>query len=47
MEQINQQSLRLSKLILLIGFVLLFYLVWADLLTVLGYLEEVAIWAPR
>ena len=44
MEQINQQSLRLSKLILLIGFVLLFYLVWADLLTVLGYLEEVALW---
>ncbi|WP_409229245.1 mechanosensitive channel MscK [Halomonas sp. PAR8] len=44
MEQINQQSLRLSRLLLLIGFVLLFYLVWADLLTVLGYLEKVAIW---
>jgi potassium efflux system protein len=44
MEQINQQSLRLSKLILLIGFALLLYLVWADLLTVLGYLNEVAIW---
>ncbi|WP_346302239.1 mechanosensitive channel MscK [Halomonas sp. BM-2019] len=44
MEQINQQSLRLSKLILLLGFALLLYLVWADLLTVLGYLEQVAIW---
>ncbi len=44
MEQINQQSLRLSKLILMVGFVLLLYLVWADLLTVLGYLERVAIW---
>ena len=33
-----------SKLILLIGFVFLLYLVWADLLTVLGYLEQVAIW---
>ncbi len=44
MEQINQQSLRLSKLILMVGFVLLLYLVWADLLTVLGYLEQVAIW---
>ncbi|EWH02283.1 mechanosensitive channel MscK [Halomonas sp. BC04] len=44
MEQINQQSLRLSKLILLIGFALLLYLVWSDLLTVLGYLERVAIW---
>ncbi|NIC07566.1 mechanosensitive channel MscK [Halomonas bachuensis] len=44
MEQINQQSLRLSKLFLLIGFALLFYLVWSDLLTVLGYLKDVAIW---
>jgi potassium-dependent mechanosensitive channel len=44
MEKVNQQSLRLSKLILLIGFSLLLYLVWADLLTVLGYLDQVAIW---
>ncbi|MDI5987062.1 mechanosensitive channel MscK [Halomonas sp. M4R5S39] len=44
MEQINQQSLRLSKLILLIGFAVLLYLVWSDLLTVLSYLDQVAIW---
>ncbi len=44
MEQINQQSLRLSKLILLLGFAVLLYLVWSDLLTVLGYLNEIAIW---
>nr|WP_298249639.1 mechanosensitive channel MscK [uncultured Halomonas sp.] len=44
MEQINQQSLRLAKLFLLIAFAFLFYLVWADLLTVLGYLEKVQIW---
>ncbi|MDX5376805.1 MAG: mechanosensitive ion channel, partial [Halomonas sp.] len=44
MEQINQQSLRLSKLLLLIGFALLLYLVWTDLLTVLGYLNDIAIW---
>nr|WP_275298090.1 mechanosensitive channel MscK [Halomonas campisalis] len=44
MEQINQQSLRLSKLILLVGFALLLYLVWADLLAVLGYLEQVTVW---
>ncbi|MBA2780191.1 mechanosensitive channel MscK [Halomonas kenyensis] len=47
MEQINQQSLRLSKLILLIGFAVLLYLVWADLLTVLGYLDDVAVWEAR
>lgn len=44
MEKINTQSLRLSKLILLIGFSALLYLVWADLLTVLGYLDQVALW---
>ncbi|WP_447555850.1 mechanosensitive channel MscK [Vreelandella sp. EE22] len=44
MEQINSQSLRLSKLILLIGFSVLLYLVWSDLLTVLGYLDQVALW---
>ncbi|MGE4533505.1 mechanosensitive channel MscK [Halomonas sp.] len=47
MEQINQQSLRLSKLILLIAFALLLYLVWADLLNVLGYLEQVAVWGAE
>src|SRR5699024_4493794 len=47
MEQINQQSLRLSKLILLICFAFLLYLVWSDLLTVLGYLNDVAIWEAR
>lgn len=44
MHQINQQSLRLAKLILLIGFALLLYLLWADLLTVFGYLDQVTVW---
>ncbi|MBB3140196.1 mechanosensitive channel MscK [Halomonas organivorans] len=43
MQQVNQQSLRLSKLILMLGFLLVFYVVWADLLTVFGYLEQVMI----
>ncbi|ALM52024.1 mechanosensitive channel MscK [Halomonas huangheensis] len=43
MEQVNQQSLRLSKLILTIGFVALMYLVWADFLGVLGYLDHVVL----
>ncbi|WP_133635629.1 mechanosensitive channel MscK [Halomonas ventosae] len=46
MEQVNQQSLRLSKLILLIGFILVLYLVWADLLTVFSYLEQVTLIEP-
>lgn len=44
MEQINTQSLRLSKLILLVAFSGLLYLVWADLLAVLSYLEQVSLW---
>ncbi|MFG6668016.1 mechanosensitive channel MscK [Halomonas sp. HNIBRBA4712] len=44
MHQINSQSLRLSKLILLIGFLALLYLVWSDLLEVLGYLDQVSLW---
>ncbi|WP_089707181.1 mechanosensitive channel MscK [Halomonas arcis] len=44
MEQINTQSLRISKLVLLIGFTGLLYLVWADLLSVLGYLDQVSLW---
>ncbi|WP_163576786.1 mechanosensitive channel MscK [Halomonas sp. JSM 104105] len=46
MEQVNQQSLRLSKLILMIGFFVVLYLVWSDLLAVLGYLEQVTLLEP-
>ncbi|GAB2794456.1 mechanosensitive channel MscK [Halomonas shantousis] len=44
MDQVNQQSLRLSKLILFLVFTLVLYLVWADLLTVLSYLDRVTVW---
>ncbi len=47
MEQINSQSLRLSKLIVLIGFSALLYLVWSDLLSVLGYLDNVSLWESQ
>lgn len=45
LDQVNQQSLRLSKLILFLGFSLVLYLTWADLLTVLAYLDNVSIWS--
>ncbi|NYS60995.1 mechanosensitive channel MscK [Vreelandella salicampi] len=41
MEQINAQSLRLSRLILLIAFTALLYVVWSDLLGVLSYLDQI------
>ncbi|MGM8852168.1 mechanosensitive channel MscK [Salinicola halophyticus] len=44
MEQVNQQSLRLSKLILFIGFTCAFYLIWSDLLEVFTYLDHVSVW---
>lgn len=44
MEQVNQQSLRLSKLILFIGFTFAFYLIWSDLLEVFSYLDNVSVW---
>ncbi|WP_106478585.1 mechanosensitive channel MscK [Phytohalomonas tamaricis] len=47
MEQVNQQSLRLSKLILFLIFTLVLYLVWADLLTVLSYLDTINVWEVR
>lgn len=47
MEQINSQSLRLSKLIVLISFSALLYLVWSDLLSVLGYLDNVSLWEAQ
>lgn len=45
LDQVNQQSLRLSKLILFLGFSLVLYLVWADLLAVLSYLDNVKVWS--
>lgn len=43
MEQVNQQSLRLSRLILTMVFVGMMYLVWADFLTVLSYLDHIVL----
>ncbi|MDR5898619.1 mechanosensitive channel MscK [Halomonas vilamensis] len=43
MEQINAQSLRLSRLILLIAFTALLYGVWSDLWGVLSYLDGVSL----
>ncbi|WP_373185279.1 mechanosensitive channel MscK [Halopseudomonas sp.] len=43
-RQINQQSLRLARLILSIIFAVLVYLTWADLLSAASYLESVTLW---
>jgi potassium efflux system protein len=43
-RQINQQSLRLARLVLSIIFAVLVYLTWADLLSATSYLESVTLW---
>lgn len=43
-EQVNQQSLRLLRLGLLLGFVAALYGVWADLITVFSYLDNVVLY---
>ena len=40
-EQVNQQSLRLVRLALIGGFVACLYWVWADLITVFTYLDNI------
>lgn len=47
MEQVSQQSLRLTKLVLMIGFLVLLYLVWSDLFTVFTYLEQVIVFGEQ
>ena len=44
LQQINQQSLRLAKLTLLILFAIALYFTWADLISATSYLESVTLW---
>ncbi|HHJ4328438.1 TPA: mechanosensitive ion channel domain-containing protein, partial [Klebsiella pneumoniae] len=44
-EQVNQQSLRLIRLVLLGGFLLCLYGVWADLISVFTYLDQVSLYS--
>lgn len=43
-QQINQQSLRLTKLGILILFAVLVYFVWSDLISAAYYLESITLW---
>ncbi|WP_411157035.1 mechanosensitive channel MscK [Rouxiella silvae] len=44
LDQINQQSLRLTTMALFIVFALIFYWIWSDLLTVISYLDSISMW---
>lgn len=45
MDQINQQSLRLTTMILFIIFASSFYGIWSDFITVFTYLDGIALWS--
>ncbi|HEK0658021.1 MAG: mechanosensitive channel MscK [Proteus mirabilis] len=44
MEQINQQSLRLTTMILFIIFASSFYGIWSDFITIFTYLDGITLW---
>ncbi|MFP3922622.1 mechanosensitive channel MscK [Pseudomonas sp. W5-36] len=43
-EQVNQQSLRLIRLALIAGFIGALYFVWADLISVFSYLDNITLY---
>lgn len=44
LDQINQQTLRLTTMALFIVFAVVLYLIWSDLLTVISYLDSITMW---
>jgi potassium-dependent mechanosensitive channel len=44
LDDINQQSLRLTKIVLFMLFAGCFYWLWSDLVAVLSYLDSIALW---
>jgi potassium efflux system protein len=44
LDQINQQSLRLTTMVLFLVFATLFYWIWSDLVTVISYLDSISLW---
>ncbi|SFM30838.1 mechanosensitive channel MscK [Halopseudomonas yangmingensis] len=43
-RQVNQQSLRLSRLLLTLGFGVALYFTWSDLISATSYLQSVTLW---
>ncbi|CAI0932615.1 mechanosensitive channel MscK [Serratia entomophila] len=44
LDQINEQSLRLTTMVLFAIFASAFYAIWSDLVTVISYLDSVTLW---
>ncbi|WP_226568808.1 mechanosensitive channel MscK [Mangrovibacter yixingensis] len=44
LDQINQQTLRITTLLMFALFGLLFWMIWSDLITVFAYLDSIVLW---
>mgnify|MGYP003366027938 FL=1 len=44
LEQVNQQTLRITMLVMVALFGLMFWAIWSDLITVFAYLDSVTLW---
>ncbi|VTM17393.1 Potassium efflux system KefA precursor [Raoultella terrigena] len=44
LEQVNQQTLRITMLVMIALFGILFWAIWSDLITVFAYLDSVTLW---
>lgn len=44
LEQVNQQTLRITMLLMIALFGLVFWAIWSDLITVFAYLDSVILW---
>ena len=44
LEQVNQQTLRITMLVMVALFGVLFWAIWSDLITVFAYLDSITLW---
>ena len=44
LEQVNQQTLRITMLVMVALFAVMFWAIWSDLITVFAYLDSITLW---
>lgn len=44
LEQVNQQTLRITMLLMFALFGVMFWAIWSDLITVFSYLDSITLW---
>ena len=43
-EQVNQQTMRITMLVMIALFAVMFWAIWSDLITVFAYLDSITLW---